>query len=59
MIERLNPSSLSPQAGIPGKDSSLFASRSSLRKLRVLVDAELLDLLEMTTIRVTSFLLVF
>jgi hypothetical protein len=50
MIERLNPSSLSPQAGIPGKDSSLFASRSSLRKLRVLVDAELLDLLEMTTI---------
>ena len=42
MMQRLNQDAVHPRKDVTGKGSALFVSRLSLRKLRVLIDADLL-----------------
>ena len=50
MIQRLSRHGIIPERGTPGRELPLFASRSSLRKLRVLIDTVVLESLKTTTI---------
>lgn len=50
MIQRLSRHGIIPERGTPGRELPLFASRSSLRKLRVLIDVDVLESLKTTSI---------